>query len=297
LSYRGRFAPSPSGPLHFGSLVAAVASYLDARAAGGEWRVRIEDVDTPRTVPGAEDEILRALEAFGLHWDGPVARQSDRIERYEAALARLRRDGLVYRCRCSRREIADSAFTGPEGPVYPGTCRTLGLGDSVAGADRLRVPNRTIAFDDRVMGRVEQDLARDVGDFVLRRRDGLFAYQLAVVVDDADQGITDVVRGADLLLSTPRQILLQESLGLPTPRYLHIPVATGANGQKLSKQNLAAPIDRARPREALANALKFLGQSVTDGYREYDLVAIASKCWNPSAVPRQYTQAVAEEKP
>jgi glutamyl-Q tRNA(Asp) synthetase len=166
------------------------------------------------------------------------------------------------------------------------------LGEDVAGADRLRVPDRTIAFDDRVMGRVEQALASDVGDFVLRRRDALFAYQLAVVVDDADQGITDVVRGADLLLSTPRQILLQEYLGYPTPRYLHIPVATHADGQKLSKQSRAAPIDPSRPREALANALKFLGQAVTEGYSAEAVVVAAAKCWNPSSISRQYTQAV-----
>ena len=296
-SYRGRFAPSPSGPLHFGSLVAALASWLDARAVDGEWLVRIEDVDTPRTVPGAESEILRALEAFGLHWDGAIVRQSERAARYEEVLAELRASGDVYRCRCSRREIADSAFTGPDGPVYPGTCRALGLSNDVAGADRLRVPARTIAFDDRVMGRIEQDLARDVGDFVLKRRDGLFAYQLAVVIDDADQGITDVVRGADLLLSTPRQVLLQERLGIPTPRYLHIPVAAHADGQKLSKQSLAGAVDPSRPREALAKALKFLGQGVTEGYSAEAVVAAAAKCWNPSGVPRQYTQAVPRQEP
>ena len=292
MSYRGRFAPSPTGPLHFGSLVAALASWLDARAVGGEWRVRIEDVDVPRTVPGAEAQILRALEAFGLHWDGAVARQSERTALYEAALERLRASGRIYRCRCSRREIADSAFTGPEGPIYPGTCRSLGLDSAIEGADRLRVPAGKIAFDDRVMGRVEQDLARDVGDFVLRRRDGHFAYQLAVVVDDADQGVTDVVRGADLLLSTPRQILLQQTLGFETPRYLHIPVAAHPDGQKLSKQSLAAALDPAHPLEALTKALKFLGQPVTEGYRAETLVAAAAKCWNPSTVPRQYTQPV-----
>jgi glutamyl-Q tRNA(Asp) synthetase len=234
VTYRGRFAPSPTGPLHFGSLAAALASYLDARAHGGDWRVRVEDVDTPRTVAGAESEILRALEALGLHWDGDVVRQSERGARYREALERLRARGHLYRCRCSRREVEDSALAGVEGPVYPGTCRLLGLDDGVDGADRVRVGDRAIAFDDRVMGRVAQDLARDIGDFVVRRRDRLFAYQLAVVVDDADQGITDVVRGADLLLSTPRQIALQEMLEVPTPRYLHIPAATNAQGQKLS---------------------------------------------------------------
>jgi glutamyl-Q tRNA(Asp) synthetase len=278
--------------LHFGSLVAALASWLDARAVGGEWLVRIEDVDAPRTVPGTESQILHALEAFGLHWDGAVARQSERTALYEAALERLRAAGATYRCRCSRREIADSAFTGPDGPIYPGTCRSLGLDPGVEGADRLRVPAGRIAFDDRVMGRVEQDLASDIGDFILRRRDGHFAYQLAVVVDDADQGVTDVVRGADLLLSTPRQILLQRTLGLVTPRYLHIPVAAHPDGQKLSKQSLASAVDPSRPIEALAKALKFLGQPVPESHRAETLVAAAAKCWNPSAVSRQYTQPV-----
>lgn len=293
MSYRGRFAPSPTGPLHFGSLVAAVASWLDARAVGGEWLVRIEDVDTPRSVPGAEGEILRALEAFGLHWDGEVERQSERTALYREALERLRAQGRVYRCRCSRREIADSALSGIDGPIYPNTCRELALGEDVAGADRLRVPEGAVAFDDRVMGRVEQDVAREVGDFVLRRRDGLFAYQLAVVADDADQGITDVVRGADLLLSTPRQIVLQRLLGWPTPRYLHVAVATNAEGQKLSKQSLAAPVDAARPREALARALAFLGQPAAEAGTPAQLVEAAAKCWNLSAVPRQYAIAIA----
>ncbi len=290
--YRGRFAPSPTGPLHFGSLVAAVASFLDARANGGEWLLRIEDVDTPRTVAGAEDDILRTLEAFGLHWDGAIVRQSERAPLYRDALERLHEASLVYRCRCSRREVADSALAGIEGPVYPGTCRDLRLAPTVEGADRLRVAGGEVAFDDRVMGRVEQDVTDAIGDFVLRRRDGLFAYQLAVVVDDAAQGITDVVRGADLLLSTPRQILLQRLLRFPTPRYLHVPVATHADGQKLSKQSLAATVDRARPAEALANALKFLGQPAPAARDPADLVAAAAKCWNLSRIPRQYAIAV-----
>jgi glutamyl-Q tRNA(Asp) synthetase len=292
LTYRGRFAPSPTGPLHFGSLVAAVASYLDARAHGGEWRVRIEDVDTTRTVPGAEAAILRALEAFGMQWDGEVIRQSERGGLHREALEKLRAEGLVYRCRCSRREIEDTALAGVEGPVYPGTCRTLRLGADVAGADRVRVPDRTIAFDDRVMGRIEQDLAADIGDFVLRRRDGLFAYQLAVVVDDADQGVTDVVRGADLLLSTPRQVFLQERLGYATPRYLHIPAATNAEGQKLSKQTRAAPIDAGNPTVALRQALGFLGQAPPDGDRAETVLAEAAAAWDPSQIPTLRQAAV-----
>jgi len=285
VTYRGRFAPSPTGPLHFGSLVAAIASWLDARAHGGEWCVRIEDVDAPRTVPGAADEILRTLEAFGLSWDGEVVRQSERTERYRGALEKLRASGLVYRCRCSRREIADSAIAGIDGPVYPGTCRSLGLGDDAEGSDRLRVAAGTVGFEDRVMGRIAQDLAADVGDFVLRRRDGLFAYQLAVVVDDADQGITDIVRGADLLLSTPRQVLLQRSLGLPTPGYLHVPVAAHANGQKLSKQTLAAPVEAARPRAALVRALEFLGQDASVADTPAELLAAAVTSWQVKRIP------------
>jgi glutamyl-Q tRNA(Asp) synthetase len=283
MSYRGRFAPSPTGPLHFGSLVAAVASWVDARAAGGEWRVRIEDVDTPRTVPGAADEILRALEAFGLTWDGEIAWQSRRTALYEAAFERLRESGSVFRCRCSRRELADPGIAGPEGPVYPGICRELALAPSVAGADRLRVGKETITFVDRVQGALSQQVAIDIGDFVLRRRDGLFAYQLAVVVDDAEQGITDVVRGADLLLSTPRQILLQRRLGLATPRYLHVPVAT-RDGQKLSKQSLAAPLDAARPMTALRSALAFLGQRGAAGTRPEALLAAAVAAWDPRKI-------------
>ena len=270
--YRGRFAPSPTGPLHFGSLVAAVASWLDARAAGGEWLVRIEDVDAPRTVPGAADEILRALEAFGLAWDGEVAWQGRRTEFYEEALGRLIAAGKVYRCRCTRRELADSGIAGVEGVVYPGTCRDLALATSVPGADR-------------VQGALSQRLDTDVGDFVLRRRDGLMAYQLAVVVDDAGQGITDVVRGADLLLSTPRQIHLQRLLGAPTPRYLHVPVATHADGQKLSKQSLALPVDRSRPGEGLAAALAFLGQAPAAAGSPAAILAAATAAWDPRRIP------------
>lgn len=266
MSYRGRFAPSPTGPLHFGSLVAAVMSWLDARVAGGEWLVRIEDVDTPRTVPGAADEILRTLEAFGLAWDGEVVCQSRRTARYEAALERLRAAGHIYGCRCSRREIADSGLPGLEGAIYPGTCRTLGLRAAPGIALRMIAPVEPVTFLDRAMGTISQDVSRDIGDFVVRRRDGLFAYQLAVVVDDADQGITDVVRGADLLWSTPRQILLQRALGYPTPRYLHFPVVTNASGEKLSKQTGAEAIDVSQAPALLRAALDFAGvQAVEPG--------------------------------
>lgn len=258
--YRGRFAPSPTGPLHFGSLVAALGSWLDARAAGGEWLVRIEDLDAPRAAPGAASDILRTLEALGLQWDGPVLRQSGRAEAYRAALDLLARTGATYPCACSRREIGDGARAGVDGGlVYPGTCRAGLPPGRAARALRVRVGNAVIRFDDAVQGGVRHVLADDVGDFVLQRADGLCAYQLAVVVDDAAQGVTDVVRGADLRDSTARQVYLQRLLGLPTPRYLHLPVVVDAEGNKLSKQTGAAPIDPRRGVQALNAALGFLG--------------------------------------
>jgi glutamyl-Q tRNA(Asp) synthetase len=283
---RGRFAPSPTGPLHFGSLVAAIASWLDARHARGEWLVRIEDIDETRTVPGAADDILRTLEAFGLTWDGAVEWQTRRKPLYEAALEKLRSEGLAYRCRCSRREIADSGLRGIEGAVYPGTCRSLALGGDVAGADRFVVPSGQVEFVDRIQGLVAQDVARDVGDFVLKRRDGLHAYQLAVVVDDAEQGVTDVVRGADLLPSTARQILLQRALALPTPRYLHFPVVADAAGEKLSKQTLARAVQSREAPALVAQALAFLGQPAVAPGDPARMLAEALEKWDVGAVPR-----------
>jgi glutamyl-Q tRNA(Asp) synthetase len=290
VTYHGRFAPSPTGPLHFGSLVAAVASWLDARAAGGRWSVRIEDVDAPRTVPGAADAILRSLEACGLEWDGEVVRQRERAGLYERALERLRDRGLAYRCRCSRREIADSALRGIEGAVYPGTCRASQIAAEESAAERFRVGPGVVALEDRVQGRVEQDVAREVGDFIVRRRDGLFAYQLAVVVDDAEQGITDVVRGADLLASTPRQVLLQRSLSVPTPRYLHFPVAVDLHGEKLSKRHGAPPLEAATAPEAITRALAFLGQRAVSGGSARDLLAAAAQAWDPCRIPAVATR-------
>lgn len=256
--YRGRFAPTPSGPLHFGSLVAALASRLDALAHAGDWLLRLEDVDPPRVVPGAADAILRTLEAHGFEWDGPVIRQSRRGEAYADALEQLRRLGVTYACACSRKQLGSSAQRGVDGPVYPGTCRQRGI--SPAGhALRLRVPPGRLAFEDRTLGRIACNVAAECGDFVLRRADGVYTYQLAVVVDDAAQGITDVVRGADLLTSTPRQRVLQDYLALPPPRYLHLPVALDARGDKLSKQTLATPLDATRPLAALTAAADFLG--------------------------------------
>ena len=292
MKYRGRFAPSPTGPLHFGSLVAATASWLDARAAGGEWLVRIEDVDETRSVPGAPEAILRQLEAFGFEWDGAVVWQSRRKALYEAALERLRSQGLVYRCRCSRREVADSTLRGIEGAIYPGTCRALGVSAATPGADRMRVAEGAIEFDDRVQGRIAQDVPRAIGDFVLKRRDALHAYQLAVVVDDAEQGITDVVRGADLLQSTPRQILLQRALGFRTPRYLHFPVATHQRGEKLSKQTLAVAADEKGAGELLQAALRFHGQDAAASPHPREILEAAVTRWEPALIPRR-TELVA----
>ena len=258
--YRGRFAPSPTGPLHFGSLVAAAGSFLEARTRGGDWLVRMEDLDPPRVAPGAADDILRTLRACGMDWDGTLVRQSGRRDAYHAALHHLRRKGLVYPCACSRREIADSALAGIEGPVYPGTCRTALPPGRSARALRIDTRGARIAFDDALQGEIRHDLERESGDFVLYRADDVYAYQLAVAVDDAEQGITDVVRGADLLGSTPRQIYLQEQLGLARPRYAHLPVAVNAAGEKLSKQTHAAPVDAGNPVPALAAVLAFLGQ-------------------------------------
>jgi glutamyl-Q tRNA(Asp) synthetase len=259
--YRGRFAPSPTGPLHFGSLVAATASYLDARAHAGSWLLRMEDVDRPRVVKGAADAILHALEAFGFEWDEPILWQSAREEAYREALAQLEASGWVYPCACTRREIAEIGTVAEDGtPRYPGICRDGVAEDREARAWRLRVPHSSIGLEDRCQGSYTWNLWRNVGDFVLRRGDGIFSYQLAVVVDDGFQQVSDVVRGADLLSSTPRQMHLQRALGLPTPRYLHIPVAEGQLGKKLSKQTLAPAIDHGEAGALLHETLCFLGQ-------------------------------------
>jgi glutamyl-Q tRNA(Asp) synthetase len=261
-AYIGRFAPSPTGPLHRGSLVAALASYLDAKAHHGKWLLRIEDVDEARTVPGAAEEILRCLHLFGMHWDGDVVWQSRRTALYQASFAHL--GAHAYPCSCTRREIADSRIgvASDGAAIYPGTCRAGLAPGKTARAFRLRVPNDAssrITFNDRWFGPITQDVAAEVGDFVLKRADGFWAYQLAVVADDAEQGITDIVRGADLLDSTPRQIYLQRLLGLPTPRYLHVPVVTNANGEKLSKQTGALALDPSQPLNELMTAARFLG--------------------------------------
>lgn len=288
--YRGRFAPSPTGALHAGSLVAALASWLDARAHQGRWLVRLEDVDLPRCVPGADQEILRQLAACGLSSDEEPLRQSQRGAHYQAALDRLVASGWAYPCGCTRKDIAQAwaaqglARERHAELVYPGTCRPSrgGLRGKPARAWRFDVATastalglpESLAWSDRRLGAQTQDVAREVGDFVLRRADGLWAYQLAVVVDDEAQGITHVVRGEDLTDNTARQILLQRALGCATPAYLHTPLVCGANGEKLSKQNGAAPLDLGDPLAALNAAARVLGLSARAGP-----AAAALECW------------------
>lgn len=255
-AYVGRFAPSPTGPLHKGSLVAALASWLDARASGGRWLLRIEDVDEPRCSREAVDTILRQLDALGLHRDGEVVWQSRRTALYRAALDTLIASGAAYGCACTRRDLEAQPLASDGARRYPGTCRDrTGV---VPRAWRLRVSAGEVAFDDRILGRVSMDVAADAGDFVLWRADGYCAYQLAVVIDDADQGVTHVVRGADLLTSTPRQILVQRALGLPQPDYAHVPLVLDAHGEKLSKQTRAPALEPADALADLAGALTFL---------------------------------------
>lgn len=286
-SYRGRFAPSPTGPLHFGSLVAALGSCLEARVRGGQWRVRMEDVDEPRCSAASAAAILRTLEALGFEWDGEVMVQSRRKARYRELLDSLVAAGRAYPCACTRRELAGAPLAHDGAAIYPGTCRHgLAPGKSPR-AWRLRVGEGETAFDDALQGRVGQRLAAEVGDFVLLRADGYFAYQLAVVADDADQGITHVVRGADLLDSTPRQIFLQRCLGFLTPAYAHLPVAVNAAGEKLSKQTLAPPIDVADPLPTFVAALDFLGQQPPEGLASLGEAwewALAN--WSLDRVPR-----------
>lgn len=277
--YHGRFAPSPSGPLHLGSVVTAVASFLEARRQRGRWSVRIEDIDRQRERPGAADAILRELERLGLHWDGPVLYQHTRLAAYREALATLRSAGLVYACSCSRRDIG--------GGPYPGTCRTRDLPWTQGRALRLRVPQATVEFLDGLQGAYRQDLARECGDFVLWRADGDPAYHLAVVVDDAWQRVTDIVRGADLLDSTPRQLHLQRLLGCSIPRYCHLPLVLDSEGRKLSKQTRDTAVSQAPAATVLCAALAFLGQDPPAGLREAppaELLAWALAGWDLSRV-------------
>lgn len=281
---RGRFAPSPTGLLHAGSLSTAVGSYLEARTRGGEWLVRIEDLDPPREVPGAADDILRTLEAFGFEWDGEVVYQSRRHHLYREALDGLIRAGRVYPCTCTRREIQAHARRGIDGLVYPGFCRQGCLTERSARAWRLRVDNVPLVFEDRLQGRCEQQLEDDIGDVVLLRADGFWAYQLAVVVDDADQGITDVVRGADLLVSTARQIAVYQALGQPRPDYCHLPLMVNEAGEKLSKQTLAPAIRADHAARELARALTRLGHRPPD--EAGSLAELWAWAWEHWSLPR-----------
>ena len=262
----GRFAPSPTGPLHFGSLVAALGSYLLAKQAGGRWFLRVEDLDPPRVIPGSADSILRLLNFCGFEWDGKVLYQSLRFDRYRQVLRQLQERELVFACSCSRRElIASAPHSGDDGPIYPGTCRQGPIGQRPERSIRLRVPDHEISCQDLVFGPLRQNLQREVGDFVLQRADGLFAYQLAVVVDDIDSGINQVVRGADLLSSTPRQAYLYQCLQQPLPDYCHLPLALGDDEQKLSKRHgKSAIITAENSRRALWVAFQFLGQQPPD---------------------------------
>jgi glutamyl-Q tRNA(Asp) synthetase len=289
-AYIGRFAPTPSGYLHFGSLVAALASYLDARAVGGQWLLRMEDLDSPREVPGAQDAILRTLESYGLEWDGKAVRQSDRQAEYAALVERLLEQGLAYACTCSRKQLE-----GHQG-VYPGICRDAKHATRNA-AIRLRVPDLDYDFSDRVQGEYRQHLGHAVGDFVIRRRDGLHAYQLAVVLDDAWQGVTDVVRGADLLDSTPRQLYLQELLGVAQPRYLHVPLIIQPDGHKLGKSYRSPPLPADRAAPLLVRALHALGQALPaelESAPPPELLAWATSHWDVDRIPRSRTLAEAQ---
>lgn len=284
MPYTGRFAPSPTGPLHFGSLVAAVGSFCDARAGGGRWLVRMEDTDPPRMMPGAADMILRQLEGYGFEWDGEVLQQSTRGEAYRAALAQLEAQGDLFWCRCSRTELARLGAS-----AYPGTCRAFTRPRPDA-AIRLRVPEGVVRFYDIVFGDQAEDVRATVGDFVLRRRDGLFSYQLAVVVDDAAQGVTRVVRGADLLDNTARQIVLQAKLGAATPEHLHLPLAVHADGSKLSKQTFAAPLPLPADPARLWEALRQLGQEIPAEAPSLpcrDILAWGIRHWRTASIPRR----------
>jgi len=276
--------------LHFGSLVAAVGSYLSAKSRGGEWLVRMEDLDPPRVMKGAADDILRTLERYGFEWEGEVLYQSHRSDAYAEALETLNHLGVLYACGCTRREIADSSILGLEGPVYPGTCRAGVPAGREARAFRVRTDHAVIQYDDRLQGVQRSVLDIDVGDYVVKRADGFYAYQLAVVVDDAAQGVTEVVRGADLLASTARQVHLQNLLGIPTPAYLHLPAVLNAQGEKLSKQTQARPLHKGQPLPVLSRALVFLGQQPPDDWQslrvpEFWTAAIAR--WSESEIPRR----------
>ena len=276
----GRFAPSPSGDLHFGSLVSAVGSYLEAKSAGGRWLLRIEDIDPPREIAGSATRIINDIYRLGMVPDGPVLYQSSRLDAYQQAVNRLLEKGLAYPCACSRKDL-------PASGIYPGTCRNGIPGGKDARSVRFCVDNGTCEFTDKLQGHITDSPAGISGDFIIHRADGLFAYQLAVVVDDDFQGVTQVVRGADLLDSTSRQIFLQRALGFVTPDYMNLPVALSADGKKLSKRVKTDPLKLQGPADAVGQALQFLGQNPPSGFSLDDLWAWAMEHWNSDLIPRR----------
>lgn len=286
----GRFAPSPTGPLHFGSLIAAVCSYTHVKHQRGQWRLRIDDLDTPRVVAGCADAILHTLEAHGFEWDGAVVYQGQRSETYQHAAATLTECGHTYPCICSRKDIAAVAQAGLEGPIYPGTCRNGIAPQTEPCATRLRVENTLIETNDLVQGHLSQNLATDIGDFVIMRADAIAAYHLATVVDDIEMGITQVIRGADLMNSTCRQIYIQTLLGAAIPEYGHFPVAVNAQQLKISKQTKAEPLDLNTASDNLIAALAFLGQSPPEellGHDPAEILAWGIENWNIGQIPKQ----------
>ena len=285
--YIGRFAPSPTGPMHFGSLVTAVASYLDAKHQNGLWKIRMEDLDQPRVVKQSDKAILNTLHQHGFQWDDEIIYQSHRIDIYEEYASHLNQKENTYFCECSRKEIADSALAGIDGMIYPGTCRDKKL-DSQYHALRIKAEDICMAFKDKIQGVIQQNILKDFGDYILKRSDGIYAYQLAVVIDDALQNINNIVRGADLIDSTLRQIYLQKKLSLPSIHYAHIPIAT-LNQKKLSKENQSTPIDHSNIKDNLIACLKFLGQDYEIIKKENALTnfwATAMKLWDISLVPK-----------
>lgn len=289
-SYVGRYAPTPSGPLHFGSLVAAVGSYLQARKNQGSWLLRIEDIDPPREVAGATVSIINTLEAHGFEWHGEICYQSQRLEHYAAALALLKQKQQIYACSCSRKLLLETAQHGQYGVIYPGTCRNHSTTLKKQHSLRLKTQSQQTCFTDLLQGDYCQNLAKDIGDFIVKRSDGLYSYQLAIVVDDMLQGVTEIVRGADLLDSTPRQIFLQQQLDYPSPSYMHLPIACNSQGQKLSKQHHAEPLTISHPVLNLCKAMEFLGFKVAQDIKQSSLTDFwtwAISVWDISKIPRE----------
>ena len=293
--YKGRFAPSPTGPVHYGTLIAAVGSYLQAKKSNGEWLIRMEDVDITRKIDGADVDILNTLVAFGFEWHGEIIYQSKQTEHYQQALEQLVSRSLVFPCLCSRKQLAKTKSS-----IYPGTCRNRHLPEKKEHALRLLAKDKTICFNDAVMGKQSQNIQKQCGDIVIKRRDGLFAYQLAVVVDDARQGISEIVRGADLLDSTPRQIYLQQLLNYPTPDYCHLPLAVDHSGNKISKSEGATKIDLQHKEQQLISVLDFLGQNPPEDLAQSsinDIWSWAVEHWEITHVPsKTHIQPVLSQK-